>query len=62
MLHRIYFNSNAYVKDKHPLVVIKTREFWTLWFMFLTNGQAVQFTAALYKVSSLETKSLSKLC
>lgn len=31
------------------MVVIKTREFWTLWFMFLTNGQAVQFSAALYK-------------
>ena len=42
-------NDVAHVKDKHPLVVIKTREFWTLWLMFLTNGQAVQFTSALYK-------------
>ena len=46
--------SNVYIEDKHPMVVIKTREFWTLWFMFLTNGQAVQFSAALYKVSTLK--------
>lgn len=41
------------IENKHPMAVLKTRAFWTLWFMFLTNGQAVQFGATLYKVSTL---------
>ena len=35
----------------HPLKVIRTRAFWTLWVTFLGNGIAVLFISTLYKVS-----------
>ena len=41
------------MENKHPMAVLKTRAFWTLWFMFFANGQAEQFGATLYKVSTL---------
>ena len=34
----------------HPLKVIRTRAFWTLWVTFLGNGIAVLFISTLYKV------------
>ncbi|XP_028401611.1 uncharacterized protein LOC114524659 [Dendronephthya gigantea] len=40
---------NDAIKDKRPLEMLKTREFWTLWFMFLINSESVQFISSLYK-------------
>ena len=37
--------------DVHPLKVLRSRAFYTLWFTFLLNGQGVVFISTLYKVS-----------
>ncbi len=34
----------------HPFDVLKSREFYILWTMFLVNGQGVVFVSTLYKV------------
>ena len=58
-LHLFSFSAVVVIENKHPMVVLKTRAFWTLWFMFLVNGQAVQFAATLYKVRGLNRLELT---
>ncbi|CAB4039649.1 slc16a-5, partial, partial [Paramuricea clavata] len=35
--------------DAHPLEMIKTRNFWLLWFLALVNGEVLIFLQSLYK-------------
>ena len=38
------------IPDVHPFDMLRTRAFYTLWFLFLVNGQSVIFISTLYKV------------
>ncbi|CAB3999900.1 oxalate:formate antiporter-like isoform X1 [Paramuricea clavata] len=35
--------------DVHPLEMIKTKNFWLLWFIALVNGEVIMFLQSLYK-------------
>ena len=47
--HRITTEIES-IPDVHPFDMLKTRAFYTLWFLFLVNGQSVIFISTLYKV------------
>ncbi|OWF45029.1 MFS-type transporter YhjX [Mizuhopecten yessoensis] len=49
-IYMYYFNSGSvHNTDYSPRQVLKKKSFYMLWFLFLFNGQGIQFISSLYK-------------